>query len=136
EGRERVLEVRHEDVRARIERVDHHLPLDRPGDLDVALLQIGGRLGYLPRARSHRDRLGEEVERRAGRELAIPLVAPRQQLSTPCVESTVKLLDELERFFGEHLLRPRTRQLEHAVKLTSYKVGGLPIGPIPCVYNH
>ena len=42
-GRERVLEVGHEDVRSGVERIDHHLALDRTGDLDVALLQILGR---------------------------------------------------------------------------------------------
>ena len=33
--RVRVLEVGHEDLRARVERVDHHLPVGRAGDLDA-----------------------------------------------------------------------------------------------------
>ena len=35
--RVRVLEVGHEDLRARVERVDHHLAVDRARDLDAAI---------------------------------------------------------------------------------------------------
>ena len=37
-----VLEVGHEDLGAGVERVDDHLAVDRAGDLDPAILQIGG----------------------------------------------------------------------------------------------
>ena len=36
-----VLEVGHEDPGARVERVDHHLPVGRPGDLDSAVREVG-----------------------------------------------------------------------------------------------
>jgi hypothetical protein len=36
-----VLQVGHEDARAGVQRVDHHLPIDRTGDLDAAIGQIG-----------------------------------------------------------------------------------------------
>ena len=36
-----ILEIRHEDVGAGIERVDDHLAVDRAGDLDAAVMQIG-----------------------------------------------------------------------------------------------
>ena len=49
-GRVRILEVGHEHLRAGVERVDHHLPIDRPRDLDAAVLEVGGRLGDAPRA--------------------------------------------------------------------------------------
>src|SRR5262245_33868607 len=39
-GRVRILEISHEDIGAGVERVDDHLPLDRPGDLHPAVLQI------------------------------------------------------------------------------------------------
>ena len=42
-GRVGVLEVGHEDARARVERVDHHLAVDRAGDLDAAV--AAGRRG-------------------------------------------------------------------------------------------
>ena len=38
--RQRVLEVRHEDPRARVERVDHHLGLGRAGDLDPPVVEV------------------------------------------------------------------------------------------------
>ena len=41
--RVRVLEVGHEHLRARVEGVDHHLAVDRAGDLDAAVLQLGRR---------------------------------------------------------------------------------------------
>ena len=40
--RVRVLEVGHEDLRARVERVDHHLPVDRAGDLDAPVGDLVG----------------------------------------------------------------------------------------------
>ena len=46
--RVRVLEVRHEDVRARVERVDDHLAVDRAGDLDAAVEQVGGERRHGP----------------------------------------------------------------------------------------
>ena len=39
--RVRVLEVGHEHLRARVERVDDHLAIDRPGDLDAAIGDVG-----------------------------------------------------------------------------------------------
>ena len=47
-GGEGVLEVAHEDPGARVERVDHHLRLDRPGDLDPPVVQV--RAARAPRA--------------------------------------------------------------------------------------
>ena len=65
--RERVLEVGHEAARARVERVDDHLAVDGPGDLDAAVAagRRGGG-GDLPVALADLARLGQEVERLAG----------------------------------------------------------------------
>ena len=41
-GGERVLEVGHEDPGARVQGVDHHLRLDRPGDLHPPVVQVRG----------------------------------------------------------------------------------------------
>src|SRR5258705_9010568 len=46
-GRVRILEVGHVDLRARIERVDDHLAVDRPRDLHAAIGEIGGG-GWAP----------------------------------------------------------------------------------------
>ena len=40
--RARVLEIGHEHPRARVQRVDHHLPLDRAGDLAAPVQQSAG----------------------------------------------------------------------------------------------
>src|SRR5208282_234429 len=39
-GRVSILEIGHEHFRARVERVDDHLPIDGPGDLDPAVKQV------------------------------------------------------------------------------------------------
>ena len=67
--RVRVLEVGHEDAGARVERVDDHLAVDRAGDLDAAIGDVGGqrrRRSSRPRV-SHASRAGnrEACRRRA-----------------------------------------------------------------------
>ncbi len=53
--RQRVLEVGHEDPRARVERVDHHLGLGGTGDLDPPIVEVrAGRGRRSSRAREPR----------------------------------------------------------------------------------
>ena len=47
-GRVGILEVGHEDVGAGVQRVDDHLAVGRPGDLDAPVAKVGRRLGDLP----------------------------------------------------------------------------------------
>ena len=47
-GRVGVLEIRHVDIGAAIERVDHHLAVDRTGDFDAAVEQILGQRRHGP----------------------------------------------------------------------------------------
>ena len=56
-----VLEVGHEDLRARVERVDHHLPVHRPGDLDTAIQEVGWNWGDLPVCLADALRLGQKI---------------------------------------------------------------------------
>ena len=51
--RVRVLEVGHEDLRAAVQGVDHHLAIGRPGDLDAAVGQIRRRRRHAPVALAH-----------------------------------------------------------------------------------
>ena len=82
--RVRILEVRHEHLRARVERVDHHLPLDRPGDLDPPVLQIGRR---------RRDR--ELLRRPHKPQLRPPPRLPRRQQTLSLrIQLTMQPLDE------------------------------------------
>ena len=47
-GRVGVLEIGHEDAGAGVQGVDDHLAVDRPGDLDAAVLQVRGDRRHLP----------------------------------------------------------------------------------------
>ena len=89
--RARVLEVGHEDLRARVERVDHHLAVDRSRDLDAAVDEI------------RRRRRDAEVLRRAG-ELTRPALAPPgEQPLALGVQLAVEALDERERLPRQHV---------------------------------
>src|SRR5207244_2406707 len=48
-GRVRVLEIGHEHLGTRVQGIDHHLPIGRPGDLDPSVLQARGARADLPR---------------------------------------------------------------------------------------
>ncbi len=109
-----VLEVRHEDLRARVERVDHHLAVDRPGDLDPAVLEVGRRRPDAPVAFADRSRLGEEVRPLAGVEPRLPLGAGREQLEPFCAEFTLEALDEAERLRRQDVLACGSEDLRHA----------------------
>ena len=65
-----VLEIGHEDVGAGIERVDHHLAVDRAGDLDAAIEQILGQRRHRPVGVADALRLGREIGPPAAIELA------------------------------------------------------------------
>ena len=103
--RERVLEVGHEDVRARVERVDHHLALDRTGDLDEPPGEIPRDGRDLPVTVAHFLRLGQEVELLAAIQLALPLRAPGEELLPARIELAVQALDEGQRLAREDRFR-------------------------------
>ena len=97
-----VLEVGHVAVRARVERVDDHLGVDRPGDLDAAALERLGQRGDAPVAFADGLRLGQEVGPLAGVE---PLGTRRtrgQQLAPARLEGAVQPGHQLERLLAEN----------------------------------
>ena len=102
-GRVRVLEVRHVHRRAGVERVDHHLPVGRPGDLDLAHLEIGRRRRHAPRAVADRAGLREEVEQTARAQLGLSCRARREQLFAGRLERARQVGDELDRLRREDL---------------------------------
>jgi hypothetical protein len=76
-----VLEVGHENLGAGVERVDHHLAVDGPGDLGAAVLQVGGRGRDAPvRIVADVGGLREEVRQLPRIQLPLPGDAPGQQL--------------------------------------------------------
>ena len=102
--RVRVLEVGHEHLRARVERVDHHLPVDRAGDLDAAVLQLGRDRRDAPVALADLLRLGEEVGQLAVAQPLRPLVPRVEQLAPPRAEPALELGEEVDRVGGEDAL--------------------------------
>ena len=99
-----VLEVRHEAPGAGVERVDHHLSLRRPGDLDATVLEVGGRRGDAPVAVAHLARFVEEVQGFAGDKARAALGAAAQEVLAGGLEALVQLADEGERIVAEDLV--------------------------------
>ncbi len=102
--RARVLEVGHEDARARVESVDHHLPVDRTGDLATPVGEVGWRFGNTPLRLANFPRLREEPGILARVQAELTLLARREQLEPPRVELAVELLDEREALARENVL--------------------------------
>ena len=100
----RVLEVGHEAARARVEGVDDHLAVDRAGDLDAAVLEVGRDRRDAPVALADVARLGQEVGQLAGVDPRLALGARGQELASRGVEATVQLGDERERIRAQELL--------------------------------
>ena len=64
---------------AGVEGVDHHLAVGRAGDLDPAVLEVGGRGGDLPVGFAHVLRFRQEIGQLAGVDLRLTLLpAPEQ----------------------------------------------------------
>src|SRR3546814_10440532 len=78
--RRRVLEVGHETLRARVERVDHHLAVCRAGNLYAAIEEVGGNVADPPIPGADRSGFRQEVGERAGIEGPLPF-RPRLQRS-------------------------------------------------------
>ncbi len=123
-----VLEIGHIDVGAGIECVDHHLAVDRPGELDAAVLQILGDRRDLPVAVAHLLRLGKEIGQLAGVEAPLPLAPAREQALPRGVEAAVQVGDEGKRVAGEDFVVTRAGRAAHDDALHARKraVGGSP----------
>ncbi len=107
-----VLEVGEPDLRAGVQRVDHHLAVGGAGDLDPAVLERPGRLGDPPVGGADPGRVGQEVQGSGAGDLRPALPAAGQQFAAPALEGAVQADDEGDRLRSEHLLGPvdaRTR---------------------------
>ena len=96
-GTERILAVSHEDLRARIERVDHHLPVGRAGDLDPSVEQVAGYRRNRPVRLADGSRLRQEVRQCSGIDLGLAPLAACQQLDNVGAELPREAVDELQR---------------------------------------
>ena len=106
--RVRVFEVRHEDVRAAVERVDDHLPIDRTGDLDPPILQIVRNVRDGPFALANLVRLRQKVRKLAAIDARLASLARRQQLLAPRVESPMQSRHKRKRVFRKDVIPLRT----------------------------
>jgi hypothetical protein len=102
-GRVRILEVGHVAVRARVQRIDHHLALDRTGDLHAAALQRLRDRGDLPVAVADVLGLRQEVGAFAGIQALGALDAGGQQLLAARLEGAAQLGNEGECLGGQDL---------------------------------
>src|SRR5690606_27156450 len=105
--RKRVLEVRHEHFGAGVERIDDHLALRRAGDLDAAVLQVGGYRRHLPVAFADVLRLGDEIGKLAGVVAGLYLLAAGKQPLALAVEAAMQAGDELQGSAGQDPLPSR-----------------------------
>ena len=105
--RERVLEVRHEDLGPGVQGVDHHLRLGRAGDLDPSVVEVGRCRGDRPVRLADVGRGDEEVRPDAGVQLRLALLAPLQQVEAERPEPTLQVRDERERVGRQDPLRTR-----------------------------
>ena len=99
----RILEVRHEGGRARIERVDHHLALGGTGQLDAAIEQVLRLRRDAPVLLSYLLGVGEKIRQLAQVEFLLPGSAAREQFLALRFESPMQSRDEIERLLGEDL---------------------------------
>ncbi len=99
--RVRVLEVRHEDAGAGVERVDDHLALDRAGDLDAPVLQVGRDRGDLPVAVTDVFGFLQEVRQPAAVQLFLDFLPAGHQLVAAGAEGALQLGDERQGLRGE-----------------------------------
>ena len=110
--RVRVLEVGHEDARAGVQGVDHHLPVDGPRDLDAAVAEHFGDRRDLPLALPDLLRLREEVWKDAGVDSLLRLDAAGEELLAPRPERPRQGGDEAERLRREDLVVLRADRTE------------------------
>ena len=102
-GRGGVLEVGHEHPRSAVQGVDDHFPVDRPGDLHPAVLQVGGQRVDFPVPLADLAGAGQEVGLLAGVQAFLAFLAVVQQFQAAVVEAAVQLGHERQRLRRQDL---------------------------------
>ena len=107
-GEVAVLEIRHENVGARVEGIDDHLAIDRASDLDTAVLRRSAGAGaHPPVIFSDLARLLKEAGEFPAVEPQLARFPPLQQLETTGVESAMQHGQELDGIGSDDLLESR-----------------------------
>jgi len=92
-----VLEVRHEHLGTGVERVDDHLAVNRAGDLDATVEEVGGDRRDAPLAFANRSRLRQEIGQAASVEMFLALLASLEESEAGRVELAMQVGEEGER---------------------------------------
>ena len=98
----RVLKIRHETIRAAVERVDDHLAVNGAGDLHAPILQIRRHRIHAPIAFAHTFCFSQKIGKLAGINRFLADLPLRQQFEPSRVEFAVQLGKKLERFRREN----------------------------------
>ncbi len=106
-GGVRVLEIRHEDPRARVQRVDDHFAVHGAGNLDAAVQQVSGNRRDGPVRLAHRTRLWQEFGALAGVETSLARHAAREQLLAAQLTRPRQHRKEAPRLGRQDLCKPR-----------------------------
>ena len=103
-GRARVLEIGHEHAGAGVERVDYHLALDRPGDFDAAVLEVGGHRSDGPLGGADLGGFGQEVWHFAALDAPLTLGAAFEKGTPLGPESAFQRRHQVERRRRQNLV--------------------------------
>ena len=108
----RILKVGHENICAAVQRIDDHLAIDRPRDLDSPVPQIGGNRTDAPCGLADPARLRKKLGQRSRVQRFLNRHAPCKQLESPTVKSAMQVRDESKCCGRQNTLKPlgdRTR---------------------------
>ena len=98
-----VLEVGHEHASTRVERVDEHLGVGRPGDLHAPVAQVVRDGRDFPVRFADRFGRRQEIGRLARVDALLPFVPGAKQLEAPVAELALQPRDEIERLGAQNL---------------------------------
>ena len=98
-----VLEIRHEDAGAGVERVDDHLAIHGTGDLDAPVDDVGLHGRARPVGVADRLRFRQEFRKPAGVELGLARRAAREELGATAAEGALQTGREGDRLRREDL---------------------------------
>jgi hypothetical protein len=83
-----ILKIRHKDLCARVERIDHHTPISRTGNLNPPIGKVSGNGSHPPIAAANVNRLRQEIGQCAGFDVRPSLITCSQQRAPAMLELT------------------------------------------------
>ena len=99
----RIFEIGHEDVRAGVQRVDHHLAFYGPGDLDAPVLEVFRDRRHGPFLRPDIGGLLGKIGQRAAIDFLLHFYARGEKLHTGRFEAPGQFDQKFHRFGSQDL---------------------------------